>query len=64
MNNLAGAFGSLLDERPFSLCKVFCRHFLIGKVTCLQILHSKSRLERFHFRWVLHAACPIDQPKE
>jgi hypothetical protein len=44
-NDLAGAIGSTLEERPFSSCKVLCLHFRVGKVTCLRILHDKLRLK-------------------
>jgi hypothetical protein len=48
-NDLVGSIGSILQERLFSSCKVLCRHFRIGKVTCFRILHSKLRLKSFHF---------------
>jgi hypothetical protein len=28
-NDLAGATGSMLEERPFNSCKALCRHFRI-----------------------------------
>jgi hypothetical protein len=34
-NDLAGLFGSVYEERLFRSCKVLCRHFQIGKATCL-----------------------------
>jgi hypothetical protein len=30
-NDLAGAIGFMLQERPFGSCKVLCHHFRIGK---------------------------------
>jgi hypothetical protein len=58
-NDVAGAMFFMLEERPFSSCKVLCRHFRIGKAACLQILHDKLGLKNFHLRRV-----PIDQPEE
>jgi hypothetical protein len=31
-NNIGEAIGSILAENPFSLCKVRCRHFRIGRM--------------------------------
>jgi transposase len=44
MNDLAGAIGSMLEEKPFSLCKGLCHRFRIGKATCLRILQDKLGL--------------------
>jgi transposase len=49
-HDLGQAIRSMLDERPFSSCKVLCRHFRIGKATCLQILHDTLGLKKFHLR--------------
>jgi hypothetical protein len=46
-NHLARVIGSMLEERPISLCKMFCRHFRIGKAICLRILHVKVGLKKF-----------------
>jgi hypothetical protein len=43
-NDLPGAIGVLLPDKLFSFCKVLCRHFQIGKATCLRILHDKLGL--------------------
>jgi hypothetical protein len=64
MSYPAGATGFVLKEKPFSLCKVFCRHLHLGKTTCLRILRDKLGLKQFHLRWMLHAVCPINQPEE
>jgi hypothetical protein len=45
-NDVTDTIGSVLQERPFSSCEVLCRHFRIGRLTCLQILHS------FLFCWM------------
>jgi hypothetical protein len=47
-NDIAGAIGSLPEERAFSSCEVLSRHFRIGRATCLWILQSKPGLKRFH----------------
>jgi hypothetical protein len=60
-NDLAGTIGSILEEMPFSLCNVLCRHFRIGKGTYLRILHDKLGLK---IPSSLGAACPIDQSEE
>jgi hypothetical protein len=52
MDDLAGAIGSTLEEKPFSSFKVLCRHFRIGKATCLRILHDKLGLRKFYLSWV------------
>jgi hypothetical protein len=39
-NNRARAIHFMLEEKPFSSCKVLCHHFRIGKATCLRILHD------------------------
>jgi hypothetical protein len=61
VNDFTGAIGSLLQERPFSSCKVLYRHFRIGKVTCLRILRDKLGLKILSS---LGAICLIDQPEE
>jgi hypothetical protein len=48
-NNLGGAIEAMLEERPFSSCKVLCRHFRIGKATYLRILHDKLGLRNSIF---------------
>jgi hypothetical protein len=62
-NDLAGAMGSMVEERLFSSCKMMCHHFRIGEATCLRMLHDKLGLKIFHFRWVPHALL-IDQKSE
>jgi hypothetical protein len=62
-NGLARAIGFMLEERSFNLCKVLCRHFRIGKATCLRILHGKLDLNKFHLQWVPHALV-INQESE
>jgi hypothetical protein len=54
-SDLARAIGSMLEERPFSSCRVLCRHLRIGKATCLRIIPNKLGLKNFHIRWVPHA---------
>jgi hypothetical protein len=53
--DLAEAIRSMLDEKPFTSCKVLCRYFRLAKTTCSRILHDELWLQKFHFRWVLHA---------
>jgi hypothetical protein len=53
--DLAEAVRSMLTERPFSSCKVFCRHFRIAETTCLWILHDALGLQQFHLRRIPHA---------
>jgi hypothetical protein len=60
-NDLGRAIGSVLEDRPFSSCKVRCRHFRIGKAMCLHILHDMLGLKR---PILAGAACPIDQAEE
>jgi hypothetical protein len=47
-NDLAGAIGSMLEERPFSSGKRLYRHIRIGKVICMGIIHNRVALKRFH----------------
>jgi transposase len=54
-HDLGEAIRSVLEERPFTSCKVLCRHFRVGKATCLRILHDTLGLKKFHLRWVPHA---------
>jgi hypothetical protein len=42
----------MLAEKPFSSCKVLCRHFGIGEAMRLRIFHDKLGLKTFHFRCV------------
>jgi hypothetical protein len=56
-NDLGEAIASMPTERPFSLYKVLCRHFPIGKTACLRILHDKLGLKKISFS--LGAACSI-----
>jgi hypothetical protein len=44
-NDLAGTVSSVLKEKPFSSCRMLCRHFRIGKTMCLRILHDKLDLK-------------------
>jgi hypothetical protein len=44
-NDLGESIGSMLAERPFNSCKMLCRHFRIGKATCLRIFHDKLDLK-------------------
>jgi hypothetical protein len=60
-NDLAGAIGSVLEERPFSSCKVLCRPSGIGTATCLWILRDKAGLK---IPSLLGAACSIDRSEE
>jgi hypothetical protein len=62
-NGFAGAIVSMLEERPFSSCKVLYRHFQIGNATCLRILHDKLGLKKVHLRWVPHTIS-INQKRE
>jgi hypothetical protein len=59
--DLAEAIRSVLEERPFTSCKVLCRHFRAGKATCLRILHNTLGLTKFHLRWVPPALSPNQQ---
>jgi hypothetical protein len=54
-NDLPGAVGSILEEKPFSSCKVLCRHFPIGKATFLQFVHHRLGFRKFGLRGVLNA---------
>jgi hypothetical protein len=54
-NGFASAIGSVLEERPFSSCKVLCHRFWTGKAASLRILQDKLDLKRFHLYWVSHA---------
>jgi hypothetical protein len=49
LNDLAAAIGSMLKESPFSSCRVLCRHFRIGKATCLLIIRDKLDLKKSIF---------------
>jgi hypothetical protein len=51
----------VLEERPFTSCKVLCRHFRVGKATCLRILHDTLGWTKFHLRGVAHALSPHQQ---
>jgi transposase len=53
--DLAEAVRSMLDEKPFTSCRILCRHFRIAKTTCLRILHDELGLQQFHLHWVPHA---------
>jgi transposase len=53
-HDLSQAISSMLEERPFSSCKMLCRHFRIGKAMCLRILHDSLGLKKLHLRWVPH----------
>jgi hypothetical protein len=61
-NDLVRAIDSMVEERPFSLCNALCRHFQIGKATCLWILHNKLGLKKIPSS--LGAPYPIDQTEE
>jgi hypothetical protein len=45
----------MLDEKPFTSCRVLCQHFRIAKTTYSRILHDELRFQKFHLRWVPHA---------
>jgi hypothetical protein len=60
-DDLDEATGFVLAERSFSLCKLLCRHFWIGRTTILRILHDNLGLKRFHLCWVSHALSPNQQ---
>jgi hypothetical protein len=49
MNDLAGAVGSMLEERVFSSYMVLFRHFRVGMAPCLRILHDKLGLKNSIF---------------
>jgi hypothetical protein len=61
-NDLARVISSMLEEKPFNLCKVLCRHFPIGKAMCLGMLHDKIVLKKITSS--LGAVCPLDEPEE
>jgi transposase len=61
-HDLSEAIRSVLKERPFSSCKVLCRHFRIRKATCLRILHDNLGLKKISSS--LGAAHPIVEPEE
>jgi hypothetical protein len=44
----------MLEERPFSSCRVLCYHFQTGKATRVRILHDELGFKIFHVDWVLH----------
>jgi hypothetical protein len=48
LTNGLAAMGSMLEERPFSSCKMFCRHMIADP-------SRQAWFERFHLRWVPHA---------
>jgi hypothetical protein len=52
----------MLEERPFSMCKVPNRHFRIGNAMCLRILRNKPGVNKISFS--VGAACLIDQLEE
>jgi transposase len=51
-DDLDEAIQLMLAERPFLSWKALCRHFRIGKATCLRILHNDLGLTKFHLRWI------------
>jgi hypothetical protein len=51
-SDLAEAFFSMLEERPFLSCKLLAQHFRIAKATCLRILRQDLALQKFNLRWV------------
>jgi hypothetical protein len=53
----------MLAEKPFSSCKVPCRHFRIGKMTCSRIFPDKLSLKKFHLRWVTYGLL-VNQKRE
>jgi hypothetical protein len=54
-NDLGETIGFMLADKPFSSCKVLCRHIRIGKVMCLRILHGKHGFKTFYLHSVPHA---------
>jgi hypothetical protein len=52
VNGLSEAIGCMLKKKPFILCKVLCRHFHIGKASCLRLLRNVLRLKKFNLCWV------------
>jgi hypothetical protein len=57
-HDFAEAIRSVLAGRPFPSFKVLCRHFRIGKATCLRILHDALELKKFHLRWIPNSLTP------
>jgi hypothetical protein len=53
----------MFEERPFSSCKVFYRHFRIRKTACLRTLHDKLGFKKLYLHWVPHALL-INQKSE
>jgi hypothetical protein len=53
--NLAEAVPSMIGGKPFTSCRVLCRHFRIARTTCVRIYHDELGLQKFRFRWVPHA---------
>jgi hypothetical protein len=45
-HDLGEIIHSVLEERPFTSCKVLCRYFRIGKATCFRILHNSLGLKK------------------
>jgi hypothetical protein len=64
MNDVAGAIEFLLEKGLFSPGKVLCRHFRIGKVTCLRVVHDTLGVKRFHSHWVRYALSPTERVKD
>jgi hypothetical protein len=51
-NDLAEAISSMLKERRYLSCKVFCWHFRIAQEAYFRILRHTVGMKRFHLRWV------------
>jgi transposase len=60
--DLDQAIHSVLEERPFTSCKVLCWHFRIGKATCLPILHDTLGLKKIPSS--LGSTHSVVQPKD
>jgi hypothetical protein len=54
-SDLVAPIQSLLLQFPFISCKVLCRMLMIGKATCLRMLHDDLHLEKFNLRYVPHS---------
>jgi hypothetical protein len=54
-SDLAAPIQSLVQQFPFMSCKVLCRKLMIGKTTCLCVLHNDLRLKKFNLLDVPHS---------
>jgi hypothetical protein len=53
--DLSGAIVSMLNKKPFILCKVSSRHFRITRASCLRISHDSLGMKKSNLRRVPRA---------